>query len=261
VANTVTNKPAAFEKLMLQAAQLNPQAYYKLADYNADRNEQDKAAEYLEKASTADPDAVRVAHHAPWRVRYYLKKGQTDKAREIADEAGEVYSHVGLEAKGLFLEATTNYDGALEWYARIEERYHDSKPALNFCLRRMAFSSDQSYVEEVQKRIKTLFPRGLEKVTVKDFQGPPTDGVLIMAENDLIKTASLKKGDVIVAVYGVRVHHMGQYIYGRQLQQTPELELILWNGEGYRECRASPPNHRFGVEFGDYLPTTPKSAR
>jgi tetratricopeptide (TPR) repeat protein len=259
VACTVTNKPEQYERLMLQAAALNPACYYTLGDYVLDRKQEDKAAEYLEKACAADPDVVRVANHARWRVSYYLKKGQTEKAREIADQGGEVYSAYGLEAKGNFLEATTNYDEAFEWFAKIEERYGKSGPVLNFCLRYRAQTGDARFQPEVQKRIKTLFPKGIEKVAVQDFHGPPTDGVLILQENDLLKAAGLKAGDVIVAVYGVRVHNLQQYAYGRELKQTPELDLIVWHGDAYREFKPSPPRHRFGVDFGDYAAKNSKT--
>ncbi|HVM50357.1 MAG TPA: hypothetical protein VMU04_20180 [Candidatus Acidoferrum sp.] len=257
VALTVTNDFGRYEKLMLQAAALNPQMYYTLADYMIDQKKDDKGAAYLEKACQTDPDAVRVSNHSRWRVWYYLKKGQTEKAREIADQAAEVYSCDGLEAKGNFLEATTNYDEAFEWFAKIEERYNRSSPVLYFCLRQMGRTNDQRYAEEVKKRLKILFPKGMEKVALNDFQGAPTDGVLIMQENEPLKAAGLKKGDVIVAVYGTRVHHMGQYIYARELQHTPELSLIVWQGDAYREFKPSPPQHRFGVEFGDYVVKRP----
>jgi cytochrome c2 len=57
---------------------------------------------------------------------------------------------------------------------------------------------------------------------------------------------------VIVAVYGVRVHNFAQYSYGRGLKDTPELDLIVWQGDGYHEFTPAPPNHLFGADFGDF---------
>ena len=71
------------------------------------------------------------------------------------------------------------------------------------------------------------------------------------------RSAGLKAGDVIVAVYGVRMHHFQQYLYGRDLKTTPELDLIVWHDGAYREFKTSPPSHRFGVPFGDYVPKAP----
>jgi len=66
--------------------------------------------------------------------------------------------------------------------------------------------------------------------------------------------AGLKQGDVIVAIDGIRAHNFAQYSYVRDSKQSPELDLIVWQGSAYREIKASPPNHRFGVDFGDYKP-------
>jgi hypothetical protein len=123
---------------------------------------------------------------------------------------------------------------------------------LEFCIRYKRQTDDQHFDPEVQRRIRKLFPQGIEKVALRDFHGPPADGVLIRQENALLKAAGLKKGDVIVAVYGVRVHNLLQYAYGRELKQTPEMDLIVWQGDAYRAFKPSPPRHLFGLDFGDY---------
>ncbi len=254
VAGTVVDQPEEYEKLMLQAAELNPAFYYDLSDYAWRHNQTDKSEQYIDKACDTDLDAVRVANHAESRVRYYLNKGQTEKARAIADFAGEVYSYVGLNAKAVFLEATSNYDGAFVWFAKIEERYNDASPLVNFCLRYKAIGGDTRFDRELQKRLKVLFPKGLEKVSMSDFHGPPNDGVSILGENDLLRSAGLKRGDVIVALNGVRAHSFLQYNYLRDAKDTPDLDLIVWQGDAYRHIRSSPPNRRFGVQFGDHKP-------
>ncbi len=252
VADSLNDKPDQYEKIMLQAAGLNPAHYYVLGDYALNHQQDDKAAQYYDKGCDLDPDSVRAAGYSEWRVRYCLSKGLVDKARGIADTAGEVYSFVGLEAKAVFLEGTTNYEGAFEWFAKIEERYNNSLPVISFCLRYKSQTGSTRFDPEVQKRIDKIFPKGIEHVSLSDFRAPPADGVLIKQQNDRILSAGLKTGDVIVAVYGVRVHNFLQYVYGRDLQGTPELDLIVWQGNAYRELRPSPPNHLFGVEFGDY---------
>ncbi|MGA2029954.1 MAG: hypothetical protein ABSG87_07760, partial [Verrucomicrobiota bacterium] len=254
VANTVYDQPDQYEKLMLQAAQLNPASYYNLGYYYFYRHEEDKAAQYYDQACNADPDSVRISNMALWRVRYYLKKGQTDKARQIADDGAEVYSSIGLQAEAVFFELTSNYDEAFNWFAKNEDRYNDSAPLLDFCMRYKAKTGDNRFDSEVQKRISKIFPKGIEKVSLKDFSGPPTDGVLIRQENDLLTSAGLKRGNVIVAVYGVRVHNFEQYAFARGLKDTPELDLIVWQGDGYHEYTPAPPNHLFGADFGDYTP-------
>ena len=254
VAGTVRDQPEQYEKLMLQAAALNPACYYDLGDYDIGLQEEDKAAQYIDKACDADPDSVRVSNHAYWRVQYYLKKGENDKARQIANDAAEVYSSVGLQAKALFLETTTNYDEAFQWLAKNEERYNDSGPLIDFCMRCKEQHGDQRFNAELQKRAEKLFPKGVEKASVGDFQGPPADGVLIQQQNDLLLSSGLKGGDVIVALDGIRTHNFLQYRYARAMQDNPGLDLIVWQVGAYHEITANPPHHLFGVPFGDYVP-------
>jgi tetratricopeptide (TPR) repeat protein len=249
---SVKDQPDKYEILMTKAAEVNPEEFFRLADFFAGRNEDAKACKYYEAGNAADPDAISVANHASWLVRYYLKQGRTADARRIADYAGEVYSFRGLQAKAEFLEATKDYAGAFQWYANIEERYEDSGPLVAFCLRYKSQTGDPRYDAEVLKRTSKVFPNGVEKVGLGDFSGAPADGVLLEEESGLLRAAGLKSGDVIVASYGVRVHNVAQYNYQRDNSNDPELDLIVWQSDGYHEIKASPPNHRFGVDIGDY---------
>ncbi len=252
VANTVYDQPDQYEKFMLQAAALSPGYYYDLGNYALNHNQEDKCAEYTDKACDNDPDAVRVANTAQWRINFYLKKGLSKKAREIADFAGEVYSAAGLTAKAVFLEATTNYDGAFEWFAKIEERYNEPGPLMAFCSRYGAKTGDSRFAPELQKRLNIYFPKGMEKVSIIDFSTAPTDGAAINGQNNQVRAAGLRRGDVIVAVGGVRTRSYAQYSYIRDIQPSGELTLIVWQNNGYHEIKASPPNRRFGVSLGDY---------
>jgi tetratricopeptide (TPR) repeat protein len=252
-ADTVQDKPAQYERLMTQAGELNPACYYQLAEYFSAKDE-DKAEQYRDKACDNDPDRVRAANCAAPRVRYYLAKGNTEKARAIADDAADAYSYRGLEAEGVFQELTGNYDAAFEWYSKIEERYDDSTALVDFCARYRAKTGSTRFDATIQARSKKLFPQGMETVALKDFHDSPTDGVVFKEQSDPMTAAGLKEGDVIVAVYGTRVHNTAQYEYGRGMRGVPELDLIVWQGDGYREIKASPPNHLFGVDIGDYTP-------
>lgn len=254
VANTLYSQPELYRQWMLQAAALNPACYYNLGDYEIGRTNEDLAAEYIDRACEADPDSVRVANHAYWRVKHYLNKGQLEKARQIADEGGEVYSEVGLEAKATFFEMTTNYADAFEWFAKLEERYDDVGPLLAFCERYKSRTGDTRFDAEVEKRVKKVFPRGMEPVALADFQGPPADGVQIRQQNDRLRAAGLRAGDVIVALNGTRTHTLNQYLFVRNLLTGPELDLIVWKASGYRAIKASPPQRKFNADFGDYRP-------
>ena len=254
IASTALNEPARYEELLAKAATLNPSDYFKLGDYFVGRKEEVLAAKYYEMGNESDPDSVRASNHACWLVDYYLKIGETNKARFRADEAAGTYSFAGLCAKAQFLEAVGDYEGALEFYSRMEERYDDQKLVASFCVRYKTKTGDTRFDKELQKRTAGIFPHGFQKAAMTNLQGAPTNGVLIRAENDLLRNAGLAAGDVIVAVYGIRVETFAQYSYARETSPNPELDLIVWKRNHFVEIKTSPPNHRFGVEFGDYPP-------
>jgi len=252
VAQTVLDQPDQYEKLLSQAAEVNPAYFYKLSYYFNDLTNRAKAGEYMEKACATDLDSVRVANNATWRVEYFLQESNVDRARQIADDAAEVYSEAGLEAKATFFEWTSNYNGAFEWFAKVEERYNDSSPLLNFCLDYQAWSGDARFRPEVDKRLDKLFPGGVEKVSLKDFHGPPADGVLLGKLDKPPVSFGLREGDVVVAIYGVRTRTPNQFKYVRDGKNDPELDLIVWQTNAYHELKISPPGRRFGAQLYVY---------
>ncbi len=252
LAKYVTNDPPRYEQVMLRYAKLNPSGYFSLGRYFADRQEEEKAAGYYEKAVELDTDAVTMASYCEWLVNYYHRKGRLAEAEKLADRAAEVYSMAGLRTKARLMETLEKYDEAREYYSRIEERYEQAGPLVGFYVRYKAKTGNARFDPEVQKRLKTLFPRGIEKVGLPDFKAPPEQGVLIAEENELVQQAGLKKGDLILALDGIRVYDMTQYQYVRELTNAPQLTLLVWNGSEYSEKKASPPKRRFGAQFNDY---------
>ena len=247
----VKGEPDKYEVLMNKAAEVNPAEFGRLGNYFSERNQDDKAAKYYEK-NYVNPDSVAVSYHCGWLVHYYLKKGRVEDARRAADFGGEVYSFVGLKAKAEFLEAVKDYADAFDWYQKIEERYDDSGPLVSFCTRYKTLTGDTRYDDQIAKKTIKAFPNGFEKVRLADFSAAPNDGVLFKENSELLQAAGLKSGEVIVAIYNTRVHNQAQYEYLRDNNTNPELVLIVWQGDGYHEVKASPPEHRFGVDIGTY---------
>jgi len=89
----------------------------------------------------------------------------------------------------------------------------------------------------------------MEKVSLNDFKRVPRDGVLIREQNALSLTAGLKQGGLIVAIDQVRVHDFSQYLFVRKALTGPEMDLIVWQENAFKEIKASPPDHRFGVKM------------
>lgn len=236
---------------MLKAAALEPVYYGNLSRYFETRDEA-KAAAYGEKSFELDPDKVRVSSNSEWLMRYYLRTGKKKRAQEIAEFCGDVYSARGLSTLAEFYETTSNYAKAFQTYVAREERYEEWGDVIWFIKRYQKATGESTYDGEIKKRLDKIFPRGIEKVTMKDFQGPPTDGVLINQDNDLLRVAGLSKGDIIVATYGMRMHWLIQYIYARDTSPMA-LDLIVWKKDHYEKVQADPPHHLFGADFRDYV--------
>ena len=251
LASYAKSNPTVYEQVMLRNAKLNPGGYFTLAKYFADRKQDEKAARYYEQGIELDTDAVRMSLNCNWLVRYYFQKGEKAKAEALADRAAEVYSNAGLRAKADLMELEENYDEAFKYFLQIEQRYKQSGPLVGFCVRFKAKTGSYRFDDFIETRIKTLFPHGLEKVALSRFKSPPHQGVLIGGDNDALKQAGLKKGDVIVALDGLAVYDMTQYQYVRTRTNGP-MDLIVWNGNQYTTANANPSNRLFGVQFLDY---------
>jgi len=252
LASYATNDSTRFEEVMNRYAKLNPYGYFELGHFFTAKQDEAKAAAYFEKGVELGTDAVSMANNCDWLVKYYFRNGKLAQAESLADRAAEVYSCQGLETKAELLELEEKYDEALDYYMKIEERYDRGGPVVGFCVRYKAKTGVTRFDGLVEKRLKTLFPRGIEKVGLQDFKSPPELGVLIAEENELLRQASLKAGNVIVALDGIRVYDMTQYQYIRELTKDLEIKFLVWNGAQYSEVKASPPNRRFGVAFTDF---------
>lgn len=252
VAQTETGDPARYEQLMTRAAGINPQFYISLGRYFDARQDTEKTAEYYQKV-TQLADAVSGANCSLWLVHYYLQKGDNASAKAVADNGGDVYSYTGLQAKADYLEATGDYDGALEWYQKLADRYGDAGgPLIGYYVRYKNRTGDAKYDPQLQAALGDTFPAGIETAAIGSFAGPPADGVRIASDSVLLEASGMHVGDIIVAVSGVRVHNFRQYSCALDFSPDETLDLIEWRGGAYREIKVSVACHEFGADFRDY---------
>lgn len=252
----LTDDPVRYEQLMSSYAEKNAAGFFTLGRYFVNRSDEARAASYYEKGINAVGDPISMSNNSEWLVFYYLRNGRTNEAEALADRAAQVYSSSGLRTKAALLETQAKYPEAFEYYQKIEERYNSPGELVGFCVRYKALTDDTRYDAVVKKHLRVLFPRGLEKVALKDFTEPPTKGVVFAKDNNLLITAGLKRGDIIVALDGLRVDDMTQYQYVRDLTNAPALTLIIWNGDAYTQVSASPPRRRFGSSLKNYSKAT-----
>jgi tetratricopeptide (TPR) repeat protein len=253
VASRVSNLSDKYEELMTRAVAMDSSYYGVLGDYYLCVDQPQKAIIALEKAVEHNSDTVAAVSRSPWMVRYYFDRGLKDKARDIADMGSRVYSYAGLEAQALYFELSGKYPLALDWYQKIEERYGAKDEVAAFYARYKAATGDKKYDAAAEKILRRLFPLGIQRVTLKSFTNRPGSGVLVQEDSVLLKKAGLAKGDVVVALYGTRVNSWTEYNYVRKTRHDPEMDLIVWKPAGqFIQTKASPPEHRFGVEMTSY---------
>lgn len=253
VALRTLDRPDRYEEYLGKAAAIHPQFFLDLGDYFAERGPEAKAAAYYERGNALYMDEVAVANRSGWLVDYYFRNQRLKEAEKLADRAAETYSARGLRVKGNLLFAQGKYAESFDLAVRIEERYNSPGEVLEWCIRHQEKTGSSQYDGEVKKRFKTLFPRGLEQVTLADFRGRPQQGVSFDQDNDLLRASGLKKWNIVVALNGIRTYDTLQYEYVRAQIKEPAMRLIIWDGKQYLEKVASPPNHRFGVPISSYV--------
>ena len=251
-ARKLTHDPVAYEAMVKQAATLDPDYYFSLGEFFVNRKDDAKTILYLQNGTDLSSDAVTASAYAGPLIKAYLRAGATNQAAKIADFAAEVYSYDGLIAKADFLEAMGRYSEALNYYKMIEERYSQFGATISFCQRYKAKTGKTDFDVIMKRRLLEIFPGGLENVMLNSFKQPPTDGVRVSQVNSETEKVGLNACDIIVAVQGIHVHNFDQYCYARETKNTPELTLIIWQNNHYREVVATPPNHRFGVSMGTF---------
>ena len=251
IAHAFAGEPAEFERWMTRAASLSPVYYYQLADFLKEHGRDDDAAAAYENAFAGSSDPVAVANSSEWLVKYYESHGQPDSATRLADKAAEVYSFAGLQAKATLLEMRRDYDGALDLYHAIYERYNNPVPMLRFLVRVQKEAPGDKFAAQLKNVSEQLITGGLKTVDSSELTDAPRDGMLISVENPATKEAGLQLGDVVVAVYGYRVRDFHSYTVLRELADGP-MALTLWRSTAYLRISASPPHKRFGINFTDY---------
>ncbi len=188
---------------------------------------------YIQRAIDKNIDPPTGAFLAPNLIYYYLGKNMTNKAEQVSNWAGKVSAEPGIRARVRFLRAVGRVEEAMDACRSFEDRYGDSRPFVAACNHYRYKTRDHRYDSAVQKRLTDLFPEGIEHVGLTNFTQRPLEGVVVSNEDEFTREAGLKRGDVVVAVCGVRVHDWFQYDYARYLEEKPETTLIVWDGNRY----------------------------
>jgi hypothetical protein len=242
--------PAAYQKWISRAAAIDPSSYRDLAKFQAEGGRDDAAAKTFALWIEREPDEVAIANDAEWLIDYYERTGQTARSTALAERAAETYSSRGLVAKSRLLERRGDFPGAIDLLQKNRERYDDPGPLLGLLVRMQSSSADSRLSGLRDKLIKEYFPDGL-----KEFVGttaPPQFGVRVHTENDAIRDAGLRRGDIVVAMRGYQLTNWRTYVLLRGLESEAPYVLTVWRNNQYFDLKPLPARLRFGVNLMDY---------
>ena len=229
-----------------------------LGEWCVDLGDEACAVAAFERLTNDAADEVTISNSVDWLLRYYLRRGERERARNLARRADAVGSAGGFLAMATFLEATGAYAEAEEHMLAERQRYpREAEPhwaLIGFYHRMAHVRGVRAYEARFAKITKDIFPLGLEKLALPSLQGPPTAGVLFTTETPALRRNGMHKGDVAVAWDGWRVRNVRQYEAVREFDADPSFKLIIWRSGNYVEVPARRLGRRFGMNLADYKP-------
>ena len=237
---------------LVKSALYLPHSYKVLADILIREGKEDEAARYYAKWISEETDRVAVANSSHWMVQYLERHGRTQAATDLAEDAAEAYSFLGLQTKALLLESRLDYTGALVVWQQIDERYNAKAALLGWALRAYDQRQMPKAAEIRDAMLAELAPEGLRNLTGSDLAEPPEVGVLVTSEPKLITTGSLRKNDVIVGMRGYRVVSYKRYALIREIEPEKSSVIKVWRNGTYLDLPPVEPSYRFGVDLADY---------
>lgn len=251
--NAYKKDPEAYLERYRSLCEVEPDECYEYARMLRTRGRPEEVMRAYERAVRHGRDRLSMSKDIGWLVSYYAETGRTDRAMELALQAAAVGSHEGLATLGALLEQTGRVDEASEVFHRLAERYEAGGHVLDrFLAAYLERVGDERFGAEAEASFSRVFPGGLERVDLDDFDEPPLSGVVFIEESAYLRDAGLGEGGVVVALDGYRVHNVRQYLCVRRFRFERDFEIIVYYQTRYRKVRASLPLRSFDATFADY---------
>jgi hypothetical protein len=213
-----------------------------------------EAAAAFQEFFDRELDRVGASNGVEWLVRYYQKTGRLKDALRVANAAAEVGSGAGMKALAGVEERRGNLRSAEALYRAMFERYDDGTRLLAFALRRADATGTPPSIPEYAALMERYFEGGLEPVTTSALAGPPAKGLFVRETSEWDDRFGIRKGDIIVAVDGVRVWkgQQEQILYARSF--SPSVRYTVWRGNDYVEVEGPFREYLYGPGRLDEFP-------
>lgn len=237
-----------------------------LGDELVARGRDAEAAVAFQRALDESLDPVPVSHSMAFLARFYDQHGQPRKAREVAARAATVGSYGGLATLARWFERHGDLAQAQAWYQAIQERYDAtdrvSPPLLGFYYRAGHVLHDQRYAGRFEAATKELFPGGLQAFGEAERARPPARGLRLEREGwRTLYHEGLRANDLIVAVDGWSVADLDQFHVVMELDDAPEVRIVVWRHGRYLDFPLRLANREFEVGLRPYTAPAAPAAR
>jgi hypothetical protein len=228
-----------------------------LADWLLSRERFPEAAAAYEEYFRRGLDRVAVSNSVEWTVRYYQRSGRVRDARRIAEMAAGVGSARGIRALAGLRDREGDHEGAAALYRRILDRYDDGEDLLAFFLRRADATGQVPADPQYKVLLERYFSGPLEQVSAGSLSGAPTRGLYVTAPSWWAERTGFRKGDIIVALDGVRVSSTSQSAILYERSFDAPLKYTVWRKDRYVEVEGPFRQFYYGVDVSQYPPRRP----
>ncbi len=221
--------PAAFKLWAGRMCDMSVDDCERLAEYLADHGEPEQAAKIYERWLAEGRDRVHISNHVRWLVNYYLEHGRRERALELARDAAAVGSHAGLATYAETLEKVGRLAEAERVARHLAERYDNQGPWVELLIRHQDRGDYRKALADLRA---AAFPRGAQPARREELQSGTAPGARVV---EVGTHNPLQRGDVILAVDGVRVENLEQLRIQRRLASDPQARLLIRRGTAVLE--------------------------
>lgn len=239
--------PVRYVPYMEKVCLLNPDKLLTFGNYLVRNSEPVMAEKVFENAILESTDAVALSNNLRWLADRYIQSERREEALRVAAIAADSYSMRGLLT---YIHVMSHYgfwDEAHEAAVGMDNRYGSPTYLIEFYVSAINTTGREEFRNSLLELEERIFPGGRRTVKLSDFSGPPVAGSLFCEDSDHLTAAGLGKGAVAVAVNGVAVSNNLQYMHAVHSNRSPEIDLVVYFENQYRQVKASPPGKLFGV--------------
>jgi tetratricopeptide (TPR) repeat protein len=222
-----------------------------LGDWLVSRERFPEAAMAFQQHFDRELDRVSASNHVEWLVRYYEKTGRLKDARLVAQAAANVGSARGMEALAGLLDRQGDHQQAGRIYREILERYDDGADLLAFLLRRADATGVAPAAPEYRALVTRYFEQDLEHVSARSLKDSPPRGLYVQSTS-YWNQRYFRKGDIIVAVDGIRVWKLVQSRIQYDRSFDAPLRYTVWRDGSYVDVEGPFRQHYYGVDAAEY---------